>query len=654
MSTLSVNNILPISGNSVVVSGSLTVTGNITGNVSGSITNATTASYVAAANVDGTVANAATASYVTALNQNVTISGSILVSGSLIPNTDGISSTSSFNLGSPTAAWKDIYVSNGTINFLDNTGTIVQTIGTGNNQLTGYTIISGSLAQGFRITASGIFSHAEGYKTTASGDYSHAEGQNAAAKADASHAEGYFSTAGLPAWDTNSTVNGTTQLPSFIGNITSSFTPSTVVALGANYLIVSRSFFQSNLTQVQYVSASNLNLGGGTALAIIDIYNPLTIYPNQTLRAGYAGHAEGTGNTALFGHAEGNNSVAFGSYSHAEGVGTIAVADGQHTSGKFNAISTNPEDLFIIGNGVDNNNRKNILTVSTSSVVVSGSILVSGSLIPNTDGISSTSSFSLGSPTNAWKDIYVSNGTINFLDGAGNVQGTLGTGTNATVITGSLQVVPINPLTGFTTTNGTLLHKSYTTADCAFALADSSNFYSPNPQIYSYGGLMVLPWDKKITAYSLYNNILSNPLAILTSNPLVCLPPIQNAGYSVGETITVYNMGETTPSYKNTGSIFITTAMMGVTAVNQGNKTITATFNTSYIFSGSWGNYTALSSFISATTESIKINPGQKATFEVVYWGSNQAPSPTSASLNGFYENGYQTNFTNINPWVSK
>ena len=284
------------------------------------------------------------------------------------------------------------------------------------------------------------------------------------------------------------------------------------------------------------------------------------------------------------------------------------------------------------------------------NVTISGSILISGSLIPNTDGVSVTSSFDLGSPTNAWKDIYVSNGTINFLDGAGNVQGTIGTGTNATVITGSLQVVPINPLTGFTTTNGTLLHKSYTTADCAFALADSSNLYSPNPQIYSYGGLMVLPWDKKITAYSLYNNILSNPLATLTSKPLVCLPPIQNAGYSVGETVTVYNMGETTPSYKNTGSIFITTAMMGVTAVDQGNKTITATFNTSYIFSGSWGNYTALSSFISATTESIKINPGQKATFEVVYWGSNQAPSPTSASLNGFYEDGYQTNFTNINP----
>jgi hypothetical protein len=76
MSTLSVNNILPISGNSVVVSGSLTVTGNITGNVSGSITNAATASYVAA------------------LNQNVTISGSILVSGSIIPNVPVGSTTS--------------------------------------------------------------------------------------------------------------------------------------------------------------------------------------------------------------------------------------------------------------------------------------------------------------------------------------------------------------------------------------------------------------------------------------------------------------------------------------------------------------------------------------------------------------------------------
>jgi hypothetical protein len=283
------------------------------------------------------------------------------------------------------------------------------------------------------------------------------------------------------------------------------------------------------------------------------------------------------------------------------------------------------------------------------NVTISGSILVSGSLIPNTDGASTTSSFSLGSPTAAWKDIYVSNGTINFLDGAGNVQGTLGTGTNATVITGSLQVVPINPLTGFTTTNGTLLHKSYTTADCAFTLYDST-LSSTNLGIYwntilNDGKSLVLPWDKKITAYSLVNTI---PSGDSTTSTVVALPPIYNAGYSTGEIITIYNLGEANPGYKTTGSIFLVGDIQGVTNVNTSSKQITGTFNPSYVLSGSWGNYTQININDSATTSSIKINPGQKATFEIVYWGTIVATP--SASLNGFYEGGYATNFTNVNP----
>jgi hypothetical protein len=96
MSTLSVNTIEPLSGTTITIPSDLTVTGNI------------------------------------------------LLSGSIIPNTNGVSSTSSFNLGSPTAAWKDIYVSNGTINFLDAAGTVTQTLGTGNNQLIGTTNIIGN------------------------------------------------------------------------------------------------------------------------------------------------------------------------------------------------------------------------------------------------------------------------------------------------------------------------------------------------------------------------------------------------------------------------------------------------------------------------------------------------------------------------------
>jgi hypothetical protein len=52
------------------------------------------------------------------------VTGSMGISGSIIPAI-GSSSTSSFNLGSPTAAWKDIYVSDGTINFLSSNGNTI-------------------------------------------------------------------------------------------------------------------------------------------------------------------------------------------------------------------------------------------------------------------------------------------------------------------------------------------------------------------------------------------------------------------------------------------------------------------------------------------------------------------------------------------------
>lgn len=275
----------------------------------------------------------------------------------------------------------------------------------------------------------------------------------------------------------------------------------------------------------------------------------------------------------------------------------------------------------------------------------SGSILVSGSIVPNVAVGASTSSFSLGSPTAAWKDIYVSNGTINFLNGAGQIQGTIGAGTNATVITGSLVTVPLNPLTDFAFSS-TTIRKSYTNSDCVFSLANSSTQYSKNPEIYTNGSIMVLPWDRKITAYSLVNNCLV--AAPLSPTPIVSLPPVYNAGYTSGDIITVYNMGETGSFYKASGSIYITATVSGVTQVDTNNKLITGTFNTSYIISGSWGNYTNLSSFISATTQSIKVDPGQKATFEVVYWGSS-TPGSTPNVLE-FPEIGYKTNMTNVSP----
>jgi len=56
----------------------------------------------------------------------LTISGTVNISGSLLPNTIDGENTSSFNLGSPTAAWKELYVSTASINFVSPDGTITK------------------------------------------------------------------------------------------------------------------------------------------------------------------------------------------------------------------------------------------------------------------------------------------------------------------------------------------------------------------------------------------------------------------------------------------------------------------------------------------------------------------------------------------------
>jgi len=79
---------------------------------------------------------------------------------------------------------------------------------------------------------------------------------------------------------------------------------------------------------------------------------------------------------------------------------------------------------------------------------ISGSLLMSGSIIPNVGTGTTTSSFSLGSATNAWNDIWVSNGTINLLDGAGNIQAALSSNAGGLVVSGALTVTTIVPASG--------------------------------------------------------------------------------------------------------------------------------------------------------------------------------------------------------------
>lgn len=188
--------------------------------------------------------------------------------------------------------------------------------GTSNVSATGLA----SHAQGDSTTASGTGSHAEGYSSVASGLYSHAEGQQTQATEIGSHAEGYLAQA-------------TGQYSHVEGRETTA-------------------------------TNTGSHAEGYTTQAI-----------------GRYSHAEGylTEASGQYSHTEGRSTLASGTGSHAEGLGTIASGDYQHTQGKYN-IASSEESAFIIGNGISDGSRSNLIHAAGTTVQVTGSLNVNGAI----------------------------------------------------------------------------------------------------------------------------------------------------------------------------------------------------------------------------------------------------------------------------------
>jgi hypothetical protein len=100
-----------------------------------------------------------------------------------------------------------------------------------------------------------------------------------------------------------------------------------------------------------------------------------------TTSSGIYSHAEGeyTYAAGQASHAEGYLTRASANYSHAEGLGTWAGGDYQHVQGRYNILSSN-QSAFIIGNGVNDGSRSNLVYASGSSFQITGSLGVSNTL----------------------------------------------------------------------------------------------------------------------------------------------------------------------------------------------------------------------------------------------------------------------------------
>ncbi len=152
---------------------------------------------------------------------------------------------------------------------------------------------------------------------------------------------------------------------------------------------------------------------------------------NQGLRATALGSLAGTYNQGEYAVAIGNYAAPNNQASHSIVISALGTALENTIS---NSLVIAPIRNISGGDGVlQYNNTTKEVSYSNS---ISSSILISGSIVPSVAEGSYTSSFSLGSSTNAWKDIWVSEGSINFVNSLTGVTSSisLNTTTNEIVV----------------------------------------------------------------------------------------------------------------------------------------------------------------------------------------------------------------------------
>ena len=246
---------------------------------------------------------------------------------------------------------------------------------------------SGAYAEGYNNVASGIYAHAEGDSNTASGYGSHAEGWNTKAVGDLAHAEGSATLASRNSHSEGAftmAAAGTTYFVSSLNDTAKTLTLTSASGLAVNSLIDIKIPDNIGLTQVAIISINGSTIKLNTSSSLKNATH--IVLRNAD---GLPSHAEGLNTLAsgILSHAEGNSNVAAGETSHAggnqcqvaprtynafaHGFQLRAAGSEQAVFGRYNAGNTT--DLFQVGMGTSDNDRKNAMRVTSAGDIVSGS-----------------------------------------------------------------------------------------------------------------------------------------------------------------------------------------------------------------------------------------------------------------------------------------
>ncbi len=146
-------------------------------------------------------------------------------------------------------------------------------------------------------------------------------------------------------------------------------------------------------TYIYEIASSTFNGTPATEITLVD--TSVNTASNKARIGIYGVVAPTAANVSIGGysHAEGLETQALGEFSHAAGNNNRALGYYQSVVGQWNQPISQPS-AFIVGDGVDDTTRHNLLVADSGSVVISGSLLVSGSITSTNGGITKNNAIS--------------------------------------------------------------------------------------------------------------------------------------------------------------------------------------------------------------------------------------------------------------------
>jgi hypothetical protein len=349
-------------------------------------------------------------------NTSDTVNVVASLSSSLIPQTTNV-----FDLGSASKIWRDLYISTGSIKFVNPAGTVVSTLSVnadGSQTFPSDLIVNGltvgkGLNSGSTNTAVGVSALGANTTGTTNTAIGHTALQN--------NTTGVSNTA-IGAWTLTAITTANANTAVGWGALRYNTTANSNTAVGSGAM-------QHNTTGNGNTAVGNASLATNT----IGVNN--TALGTNALADNVGNYNVGVGALALRLNISGSSNIAIGHSAlqwHTTGQGNIAIGDTAGnliTTGSYNTIIgkyTGEESLsnnIVLADGEGNIKYRWDGTNNNlyGNVNVTGSINATGSIIPGV-----TSTYDLGTADKVWRDLYISTGSIKVVNN-GSVISTLST-----------------------------------------------------------------------------------------------------------------------------------------------------------------------------------------------------------------------------------